>query len=440
MSPRPPARRGACPAFETPMETGDGLIIRLVPSDGVLTPAQLRGLAAAALAHGNGLLEITARGSVQIRGLRPHTVAPLQERVLALGIAPRPMPAIDISPLSGIDPSETADPRPLAARIRAGAAHLAGRLGPKVSVVVDGGGAISLRGRKADVRLRAMAGNRNVWALTIGGGPAAMLPAPEAVERVLGALADLAALGRTARATDLPGGAAPGSAPAESAALPPPPLGRLPLTGGVFAVGIGLPFGTATAQLAGALADAAEAAGARDLRPGPERTLIATGLCEATADAFRLQAAALGCLEGPDDPRAAVAACPGAPACASAHVPARDLAPRVAAALAPLLDGSVSVHLSACPKGCAHPAAATLTLVGLEGGVAMVHEGTAVRGAGLPVRPVERLIEDLAALAGTPRTAGESGRAFLARIHGTEARDPPGDFNEMIGTGRTAAT
>ena len=33
MSPRPPARRGACPAFLAPMETGDGLILRLVPAE-----------------------------------------------------------------------------------------------------------------------------------------------------------------------------------------------------------------------------------------------------------------------------------------------------------------------------------------------------------------------------------------------------------------------
>jgi precorrin-3B synthase len=42
----------------------------------------------------------------------------------------------------------------------------------------------------------------------------------------------------------------------------------------------------------------------------------------------------------------------------------RGLAPQVARAAASLLDGSFTIHLSGCAKGCAHPEAAALTLVG----------------------------------------------------------------------------
>ncbi|MEP9356058.1 precorrin-3B synthase [Xanthobacter sp. KR7-65] len=427
--PLPPARRGACPAFRAPMETGDGLILRLVPEAGALSAAQLRSLAAATARFGNGLMEITARGSLQVRGLTMETVAPLQQAVLDLGITPRLGLAVDLSPLSGLDPTEERDARALAAAIGAGAASFAGRLGPKVSVIVDGGGAISLAGQKADVRLRAAGGD--LWALSVGGSAPRLLEEGDAAAAALDAIAAIAGLdrdrlGRAGRATDLPG--CGGSGPARRA---PAALGRLPLNDGSFAFGIGLPFGAGEADLVSALADAAEAAGARDLRPAAERVLLATGLSAAGAEAFAQTAQTLGCLVRGDDPRAFVSACAGAPACACGHFPARAMAPALAESLAPLLDGTVSVHLSACTKGCAHPAPATLAVVGMDGGAALVHDGPASGAAG-PVRAVADLAAMLARLAAAARhQPGETARARLARLdpadiwaRGLEDADP----------------
>lgn len=436
MSPLPPTRRGACPAFLAPMQTGDGLILRLVPDDGALSPTQLAGLAAAARRYGNSLMEITARGSLQMRGLREETVGQVQVAVRALGIEPRMGIAVDTSPLSGIDPAEIADARRLADALRAGAEALLAHLGPKVSVVVDGGGAVSLAGQKADVRLAAEGGGW--WSLTIGGSAPRVLLEAEAAAEALAALTEIAALGRTARATDLPGCAGrPGKAMAH------PALGRIPLADGTSAFGIGLPFGAGDASLVEAITAAAAAAGARDLRPAPERVLLATGLDTRGADGFAAAAQALGCLVDRDDPRAFVAACAGAPACASAYIPARTLAPLVARTLAPLLDGTVSVHLSACIKGCAHPAPSTLALVGMDGGVALVHEGPA-SAAGV-AREVAELPAALAALAAAARRRpGETGRAALARLDaaGLWARDgkdagPMADFPRSRPASRT---
>ncbi|MFG1340599.1 precorrin-3B synthase [Xanthobacter autotrophicus] len=416
MSPRPPVRRGACPAFLAPMETGDGLILRLVPAEGAISAGQLRGLALAATAFGNSMMEITARGSLQVRGLTAETVAPLQDAVLALGITPRLGLAIDISPLSGLDPREVADARPLAQRIREGAAGLAGKLGPKVSVVVDGGGAIGLSGHKADVRLIAVRSGADArWSATIGGGMPELLAEQEAATRALDALSRIAALGHRARATDLPGCTSTPLANSGDGGIPSTPLGTFPLVEGRFACGIGLPFGAGAADLFAALADAADKAVARDLRPATERVLLATGLDAEGALAFAAEARRLGCLTAPDDPRAFIAACPGAPACVCAHFPARDLAPGVADALASLLDGTVTVHLSGCAKGCAHPAPATLTFVGMDEGIALVHEG-APSGARGPVIAVDALAATLATLAATPHAPGETGRGLLARM------------------------
>ncbi|WP_313956071.1 hypothetical protein [Mesorhizobium amorphae] len=107
-------RRGACPALSTPMQTGDGLLVRLNPVAGGLSPKALIGLAESATRHGNGIMEVTARGSIQIRGLTTAGAGQLATEVNALGIAVRTGVPVETGPLAGLDMHEIADPRPLA--------------------------------------------------------------------------------------------------------------------------------------------------------------------------------------------------------------------------------------------------------------------------------------------------------------------------------------
>jgi precorrin-3B synthase len=57
------------------MSTGDGLLVRLLPI-GTMPLDAFAQLCAAARTYGNGIIEVTARGSIQIRGLNaasaPH--------------------------------------------------------------------------------------------------------------------------------------------------------------------------------------------------------------------------------------------------------------------------------------------------------------------------------------------------------------------------------
>ncbi len=151
-------RRGACPALSAPMQTGDGLLVRLNPVAGGLSPNALIGLCKSASAHGNGIMEVTARGSLQIRGLTQHSATLLAAEVDALGIAVRTGVPVATGALAGLDPDEIADPRTLAERIRPAIEEtgLDRQLGPKVSVVVDGGGRSALDEVSADVRLTAV--------------------------------------------------------------------------------------------------------------------------------------------------------------------------------------------------------------------------------------------------------------------------------------------
>jgi precorrin-3B synthase len=68
------------------------------------------------------------------------------------------------------------------------------------------------------------------------------------------------------------------------------------------------------------------------------------------------------------DPRLSLIACPGRPDCGSALTSAPADALRIAEACGDLLQGGATLHVSGCPKGCAHPGNADLTLVGRDDG------------------------------------------------------------------------
>jgi precorrin-3B synthase len=101
------------------------------------------------------------------------------------------------------------------------------------------------------------------------------------------------------------------------------------------------------------------------------------GLRPDTVADFTAGADRLGFIVRPNDPRRHVVACAGAPICASAHIAARAIAPRIAERIAPHRDSAFTVHVSGCAKGCAHAPAAALTVVGTPDGGALVANGTA---------------------------------------------------------------
>src|SRR5258707_12885080 len=64
-----PLRCGVCPGLTQPMATGDALLARITPAGATISCDAFRALCAAARRCGNGVMEVTSRGSVQIRGL-----------------------------------------------------------------------------------------------------------------------------------------------------------------------------------------------------------------------------------------------------------------------------------------------------------------------------------------------------------------------------------
>lgn len=416
-------RRGACPALSAPMQTGDGLLVRLNPATDGLAPQAVIDLCEAALRHGNGIVEVTARGSFQIRGLTEASAKQLGLEVEALGIPVRTGVPVESGPLAGLDPDEIADPRPLAKAIREAIANgdLSSRLGPKVSVVVDGSGQLTMDGILADIRLTAQRQDgKTAWDLSIAGSamtakPMGSMTETEAPAAVLSILQAITALGSEGRAKDLLDGApAASSAQRENRS----PVAIFPLSDDAHAIGIGLPFGSMAAEQIITLAREAHALGATEIRLAPQRALLFTNLSQDACEKLQVRAAELGFVTNSDDPRAKIAACPGAPACASGLISTREIAEVIAEKHAELFDSSVTLHVSGCAKGCAHPAPATLTVVGGEKGAGLVVDGTA---KGLPVgyRPRYDAAHGIGRIAMAMRAArqpGESTAASLARL------------------------
>lgn len=365
-------RRGACPTLPEPMQTGDGLLARLSLA-APMSPGQAAGLAELAKGCGNGIIEVTARGKLQLRGLDPAGAARLARGVVALGLSVREGLGIETSALAGRDPREGFDPRPLAAMIgqAATATGLAGRLAPKLSVGIDSGGVLGLAGRDLDIRVSPADGGYRIEAAGVAlGWTSAAAPV------VLGLLERLSAFGATARMRDLlrETGAAALGAGLESvdpdAAEPGEPVGRHALREG-SAFGLALAFGQMEATALSTLAQQAEALGASFIEPAGGRVLLVGPLDAAGADALAAFAGKAGFIMAVGDPLRRVEACSGAPACGSARMPTHELARE----LAPLAGGR-RVHVSGCIKGCAHPGKADLTIVGLDEGAGIVIEGT----------------------------------------------------------------
>jgi precorrin-3B synthase len=403
------------------MSTGDGLLTRFAPI-GTIALAAFKRLCAAARTYGNGIVEVTARGSIQIRGLAVLSARQFADEIATLEIAAQDGVPILCNPLSGIDADEILDVTPLAFELHRILAQrsAATSLNAKVSVAIDGGAKLSLARVRADIRLTAQSANGEILLRVAAGGDDASavdlgFVAPDAAAEAACRLVSLLAKrGHHARARDMI--AAEGVAVFREALSAHPALRCTPaapdvdrtsrdrkelcrdapvialhrLRDGSLACGIGLPFGHAETRALERLADAAAAAGACGLRAAPDRALLAIGLTEQSAANFVAAAEQLGFVTGADDPRRRVLACAGAPLCASAHLATRAMAPQIAAAAAPHLAGDFTIHISGCSKGCAHPAVAALTVVGTAGDCALVANGT-TRDAPFAAMPVNDL-------------------------------------------------
>jgi precorrin-3B synthase len=409
-------RRGWCPGVRRPMATGDGLLARIHPLGGVLSAAQTRLLAQAARTHGNGLLDVTARGNLQIRGLREETyptfLASLETAGLVEPLGDGPFRLTVVSPAAGTDPADLVDTRALANSIEAAAAALPD-LPPKICVAVDGGGCMPLDEVGADISLRAVLSFGEIGiALGLSHGSTTRWigttspdRTPEAVLALLRRFAEMRRSGKTNvrrfrdLATELVDnlGSVVGLAPV----VPPmyrraaPRAGIIPLVEGQAALLGALPFGRCHAAQIDTVADWAERFGCGEVRVSFTRGFLIPGLAPERVRALAEEARGAGFILDAADPRLSVLACPGRPACASAFTRVQADAAQIAESARKLLAAGMTVHISGCTKGCAHPRAAALTLVGGSDGLYRTIIGGSAQDPALSSLPLSEIIRRL---------------------------------------------
>lgn len=382
-------RRGWCPTLSTPMPTGDGLLARLTPAGDTIAFDAFDGLCVAAREHGNGIIEVTSRGNIQVRGLSTASTPAFAAAVEPLGIDCGGHQVLT-PPLSGLDTDKDLKILALARALRAAIeqASFAPHLAAKASIILDDGGALHLDGVVADIRLRAMSDDGETsFHVAVAGDAAAAHPlgavrpahAVECALRLLDVLTAKAP-GRRMREALREDGAQPFRAAIDDLLIErEPPQARTPVSAiGIhrlrtqrLAVGLGLPFGHTDSDILRRLVASARDAGAAGLRMAPDRTLLVVDLSPDATPAFVADAGALGFMTEAHDSRRRIVACPGAPICTSGQISARALAPTIAQAVARPVAAAPGrggvIHLSGCAKGCAYPSPARLAVFGRAG-------------------------------------------------------------------------
>ncbi|MGW1172586.1 hypothetical protein ACWD4P_02540 [Kitasatospora sp. NPDC002543] len=388
-------RADACPGALRLHTADDGALARIRLPGGLLTDRQTLALAEAAEALGDGELETTSRGNVQLRGLAPHCAADLADRLRAVGLLPSDtherVRNIVASPAAGLD---TAPGTPVSVDVQSWVRELDARLcasdwaaglsGKFLFALDDGRGDVAAL--DADVTL--IAGPAGTRLLRLGrDGYGHPVEAGQEVAAVLDAarsfLTALRTNGRKAwHLREVPDLLPAGTVPLPALAGTGPAVGALP--GGVS---VGLRFGRAGAGQWRALV----AASAGELRLTPWRGVVLPG-----APADRLPGlASVGFRTEPGSAWERATACTGLPGCAKSLADVRADAARAldtarvpdavrdpAAGASPV---RLPVHWSGCERRCGHPAGRWVDVLATGHGYRLAVNGAAVGATAVDV-------------------------------------------------------
>ncbi|WP_223274812.1 cobalamin biosynthesis protein CobG [Tateyamaria sp. syn59] len=340
--------KGWCPGAWRAMMSGDGLIMRIRPRLARLTRDQILGLCTLSQSHGNGIIDLTSRANLQMRGINEDDHQTVLTALHSLDL-------IDTTPEQEAKRNIVTTPLwqegDLTTRLHAAIIDTLPQmptLPAKMGIAIDTGPQPTLADTSADFRFERSATSLILRADGAPNGQAiSEAEAPQALLHLAHWFLDTngAAAGRMAKhlkSTPLPDDWQD-TAP-NQAAQPLQPGGTT----------YGAPFGSIDAATLAALLQDSQATA---LRVTPWRLFILENAKPCAPQGFITDA---------NDPLLYTHACPGAPACASATVDTRHLARKLA---------KPGLHISGCAKGCAHPRRAATTLVGNDGTFDLVENG-----------------------------------------------------------------
>ncbi|MCU0946304.1 MAG: NirA family protein [Rubritepida sp.] len=446
----------------------DAFMCRLRIPGGIVSSAQLEGIAAIAEECAGGYADVTTRANLQLREIPAAKGPEVVMRLGDLGLLPRGTGAdnvrnITASPTAGIDAAELLDTRPLLRALHHHILHTRDlfALPRKFNIALSGGGQVEVLQETNDISLTAVeapAGLR--FRLTLGGitghrdfarGTGVVVP-PGEVVRVCDAIlrAFIAEGDRTDRKTarlkyvlDRMGVegflalveqrlGAPLERVEEAALRPPaPPLkhGHVGVHAqkqpGLSYIGVVTPVGRLDAERLRGLAAIARRFGSGTLRLTVWQNLLISDVPEAALPSALDGIAALGLTHEASAIRGGLVACTGNAGCkfaaSNTKRHAAELADFLEARLT--LDQPINIHLTGCHHSCAQHYVADIGLLGakVERGEEMV-EGydLHVGGGAGPEQAIGRLIAPKVA-------ADELGARVLALLQGWLAQRASGE-------------
>jgi ferredoxin-nitrite reductase len=412
-----------CPSLFSPTSAQDGILSRIRVPGGILGGVHCETIATLSDQYGNGLVQITNRANLQLRGLETKLPSDALGQLQSVALA-APIPALDgirnimSSPTAGIDPKAFVDTRPL---VREWNRTLMSRpdfavLSPKFSVCFDGGERVGVGDRPNDIALIATKVKSQIqFRLHLSTGERGDAPQDVGVNVRKGeAIALLTALTEVYRDYIL-----------EKSSLRKPPrlrallkdwgvdrylqavsqqidfplktetehghrLNPIPYAhlgihpqqqAGLSYVGVSLPLGQLQTQQLRALANFSQQYGDGSLRLTPWQTVIVPNVLTAQVAQVQQQIEGVGLQTCATHPSSAMVACSGTSGCSAAVADtqrhAQVLMAHLGRSLA--LDRPINIHFSGCDKSCAQHQAGDITLVGVpveEGEAYQVYVGS----------------------------------------------------------------
>ncbi|MCQ4317022.1 precorrin-3B synthase [Stutzerimonas zhaodongensis] len=435
MTELPVPRPSACPGLLRIVQALDGGICRVKLPGGVLAASQARAIAEAAQRFASGVLELTNRSNLQIRGVRAESEQELIRSLLEANLGPSVLDADDVrnlmlSPAAGLDPQQHMDTRPLADALLAllqnnSALHV---LSAKFAIQLDGGESLCMLEHPHDLWLRALPGAPQLIFGLAGcptDKPLGMVAAANAVQLVEAILLTFleCAVPEQSRMRQLlecipadelvrrvqarlPFAISPVAVECQrQIPAAAPPIGIIAQRQAELAmVAASAPLGRISAEQLGAVAELAQRHADGSLRLTPWQGLLIPNVQIHEADNVLAALTQVGLLTNRAAPLPNLIACTGSAGCARGLADTKHDALALAACLQQH-DAHPQVHLSGCSRSCAAAHVAPFTLLAVGDGLYQLYERAAnVAGFGQPLAP--------------PMNIDEAG-AWLAQHHAT---------------------
>ncbi|EKQ68488.1 assimilatory nitrite reductase (ferredoxin) precursor [Leptolyngbyaceae cyanobacterium JSC-12] len=404
-----------CPGLFYGTLAQDGFLIRIRTPGGLLNAQQGWAIATLVERWGSVSLQVTNRANLQIRAVHDAPTADIFQTLQTLGLAAQ-NPTVDhlrnvmTSPTAGIDFQELIDTRPFVQGLDA---YIQSHpelvdLPAKFSIGIDGGGTVGIGTRSPkpwehrynEIQLAAviengavyfrlaLGGDKQLWDTQVAIRPDECVPVVAALATVycnyvnqfphrskkprMKHLLHDWGIERYLQQVNQHLPRPLGSVSACSSPAPSQPFAHIGVhpqrQSGLSYIGIPLQLGLLTATQLRELVRLSQTFGRHHLRLTPWQTIVLPDILDEQVPEVlqHLSAADLSVSDNQVD--AAIVACSGKPGCAGSKTQTQTHAIALASYLKQhlMLTSPVNIHLTGCPKSCAQPSPADITLLGTQ--------------------------------------------------------------------------